>query len=127
MKKNLYYAVASWSEPPSEVFIRSAYTLAVSEAEARGQMLGYLDRNTPNYTRGRGFSVVVTPIPDDTVRDVFGAQLGIDFDKLTEIQKFALLVLRNNDLTGAKALIDKLAEAGAIDLDAKRDQSGATS
>ncbi len=45
------------------------------------------------------------------------ALAGVDLDNLTETQKFALLVLRNDDLTGAKALIDKLAEAGVVMLD----------
>ncbi len=42
------------------------------------------------------------------------ALAGVDLDNLTESQKFALLVLRTNDLTGAKALIDKLTEDGAV-------------
>jgi len=31
---------------------------------------------------------------------------GIDLDNLTEVQKFALAVLKTGDLTGAKALLD---------------------
>lgn len=117
MTRRLYIMTCTWIAEGNEVYVRVPYGVCASDAEARGKAMLWLDDHAPGYKQGSKFNMAVLVVDEPASRNLAAAYLNVDLDNLTEHQKFALLVLQQNDLTGAKALIDKLAEAGTINLD----------